>query len=88
MNPDVERDDRTALAWMERPIDDKILESVLEECHTVQAIIDQLSAETYTIRTRLQYLVLHRFLDVTSDRRLRITARARDFLRGELTPAD
>jgi hypothetical protein len=88
MNPDVERDDRTAPPWMERPLDDKILESVWQRRLTVQELIDQLAAESYTIRTRLQYLVSYRFLDVTSDRRLRMTARARDFLRGELTLAE
>jgi response regulator of citrate/malate metabolism len=81
MNTDVEREDRTVPAWMDRPLDDKILESLREERLTVQELIDQLSAESYTVRTRLQYLVSHRFLEVTSDRRLRMTARARDFLR-------
>jgi hypothetical protein len=69
--------------WMERPIDDQIVEALAEETQTPEELVETLEADSYAVRTRLQVLGMHHFLDLEEGRRLVLTHRSRTFLEGE-----
>jgi len=75
--------ERESLNWMERPIDDQIVEALAEERQTPAELVDTLDADPYVIRSRLQVLGMHHFLDVDEGRRLALTRRSRTFLEGD-----
>jgi hypothetical protein len=68
---------------MDRPLDDQILETVAEAPLTPAAVVERVDADAYTIRTRLQILGMHHFLDFEDGQRLMLTHRSRTFLEGE-----
>jgi hypothetical protein len=75
--------ERESPDWMERPIDDQIVEAVAEEAQTPEELVENLDVDSYTVRTRLQVLGMHHFLDLQDERRLVLTHRSRTFLEGE-----
>lgn len=75
--------ERASPAWMDRPIDDEILEAIAEEPSTPAGVVERVDADAYSIRSRLQILGMHHFLDADSERRLILTHRSRTFLEGE-----
>jgi hypothetical protein len=83
MTEPVPPEERESPDWMERPIDDRIVETLAEDPKTPAELIESLDADPYTIRTRLQVLGMHYFLDLDEGQQLVLTHRSRTFLEGE-----